>query len=119
MRNEELMLELQYKGFELERQKLALAEKRAIAEAEKNDYDVDAVKQEFDLRKKILNAREIAEKTKENAPTVRQSFGTFSSQNLQQVFGSGSAMDRIAKFSEETAKNTKAMKDRETSLIFN
>ena len=68
MRNEELMLELQYKGFELERQKLALAEKRAIAEAEKNDYDVDAVKQEFDLRKKILNAREIAEKQKRTHP---------------------------------------------------
>lgn len=116
--NEELMLDLQYQGYELEKQKLALAEKRALAEGEALGYNLDLVKQEFDLRNKILDARETADKAKEIAPETIKSAGTFSGRNLQQVFGGGSVMDRVAIASEATAKHTKQMVSQAKSMEF-
>lgn len=79
----ELELRAQYEGIELERKLLELQEQRAIAAAIAAGEDVDLVRREFELRKRLLDAAQAAREERE--PT-RSVMGTFSSAAL---FGLG------------------------------
>jgi TP901 family phage tail tape measure protein len=97
---EEKNLELNYEGYELDKKRLELAHKIALARAEAAGLDTTLLKQLQGLEMQTLEMK--------NQPSNNlSSMGTFSSMNISQMFGvGGSTFDRIAKATEQTAKNT-------------
>jgi len=96
----ELELELQYKGLELEREKLKLKQKQAMEAAKAAGLDTEALEKLQGLQMQVLDLN--------NRPSNDlSSMGTFSSMNVSQMLGmGGGTFDRIAKATEQTAKNT-------------
>ena len=110
--NEGLLLELQYDGYELSRKKLELEKRIALERAKAEGANVDLVEKEYKLRNQILEAENARQEADRIAQNTKESSGTFAATNLNQMLGvSTNTFDRIAKASEETAKNTKALQN--------
>ncbi|MFA5424526.1 MAG: phage tail tape measure protein [Phycisphaerae bacterium] len=97
---EEKNLELNYEGYELDKKRLELAHKIALARAEAAGLDTEALEKLQGLQMQVLDLN--------NRPSNDlSSMGTFSSMNVSQMLGmGGGTFDRIAKATEQTAKNT-------------
>jgi hypothetical protein len=110
--NEALLLDLQYDGYGLSKKKLELEKRIAFERAKAEGANIDLVEKEYQLRNQILEAENARSEAELIAQNTRESSGTFSSSNLNQSLGIyTSTFDRIAKASEETAKNTKMLKN--------
>jgi len=100
LHNEELALELQYEGAELEREMLALEERRALEAAERAGENLDLVREEYHLRRQIA---ERAASAREEASERLRTAGTFSPFEVSGL-GTRSLQERIASATERTAK---------------
>jgi hypothetical protein len=110
----DLELELSYKGYELEKKKLDLAQQRALLAAPEGSLDL--VLKEYELRNKILQAEEAAATGNDLS-----SIGSFSTTNLSKSFGVNKSADKTATNTgllvEETKKTNKLIKS--NTLSFN
>ena len=98
---QDLVLEAQFKGVELEEKKLELAKQRAIEEAKAAGTSIDLVEKEFALREQIANQIK-------NVPKVTtEALGTFSASSISQAFGSRSGSDEVAENTKQLVTETK------------
>jgi hypothetical protein len=104
---QDLELETQYSGIELERARLELAKGRAIEEGKALGLSLALIEKEYDLRNKILDAQAAAESVgSEDAIDKLTARGQFGAQSASGAFGAGN-INRLEKSNEEIAKNTK------------
>ncbi len=113
---EELKLRQQYEGLELEKKLLELQERRELEEAEKAGERLDLIKQEYELRQKLLEASDQAGRKSQTTVAA----GTFNAATIQSLQGYHSEEKRIANATEKIAENTgKLLQEaREAKLVF-
>jgi hypothetical protein len=107
-------------GLEEQRKLLKFREKQAIKEAKRNNENVELVKREFALRRKLLQQQQ--QSSEQDDSVAGGALGGFSAAALDRRLGTGSAQERTAKASEQTAENTRllreAVEDGEAGAVF-
>jgi len=103
-RNEELRLRASgLKDEELQRKLLDLQERHALENARHQGLSLGLVREEFELRRKMLGLQEQGRTLQQHLATI----GTFNVAALRGLFGESRAADRTADATEKTARNTK------------
>lgn len=103
----ELELRTKYKGIELEKQLLALQEQRTLAAAEAAGENLDLVRQEFELRRRLAAAAAAVAAGPRSAVS-----GTFNAAVLFGLGAGGSTQERIARATERSANDLQRIRER-------
>lgn len=100
--NERLRIQKNLQGREQQLALIELDRQKALREAAKTGADVGLINEQFNLQQQIANRSATSD------VFGQQSGGTFSAQAAA-LMGQGTAAERTAKSTEETARNTKQM----------